>query len=262
MTDREIARALEPVVRKAAAFMREESKTFTLDRVELKNHSEVVSYVDKTSEQILVDGIRAFMPDAGFILEEGGLQESEREMRWIIDPLDGTTNFTRGLPCWSISVAFQRNGRTVLGVVYDVPHDEYFEAILGQGAACNGLPITVSRAGSLTQSLLATGFPYVKNDRLNDLMAVFSKIRVNTMGVRRFGSAAIDLAWTACGRFDGYYEMNIQAWDVAAGALLVQEAGGTVTDFSGTDNFVFGRKIAATNGIIHQEVLTILQEHF
>jgi myo-inositol-1(or 4)-monophosphatase len=262
MTDREIALALAPVVRKAAAFMLAESKTFTLDQVELKNHSELVSYVDKESEQILVDGIRAFMPEAGFILEEGGLQESDREVRWIIDPLDGTTNFTRGLPCWSISVAMQRNGQTVLGVVYDVPHDEYFEAIQGQGATCNGQPIRVSRAETLAQSLMATGFPYAKNDRKDDLMAVFSKIRVGTLGVRRFGSAAIDLAWTACGRFDGYYEMNIQAWDVAAGALLVQEAGGTVTDFSGTDNFVFGRKIAATNGIIHSEVLDILQAHF
>lgn len=262
MTDQEIARKLEPVIRRAAAFMREERKTFSLDSIELKNHSEVVSYVDKTSEKMLVEGILEFMPDAGFILEEGGMQDSENAMRWIIDPLDGTTNYTRNLPCWAISVALQRHGHTVLGVVYDVPHDEYFEAIQGQGAACNGQPITVSRTPELAQTILATGFPYAKNVSHSDYMAVFSNFRQHTMGMRRFGSAAIDLAWVAIGRFDGYYEINIQAWDVAAGALLVQEAGGTVTDFGGTDNYVFGRKIVASNASIHAEMLRVIQEYF
>lgn len=262
MNYRQIADALAPVIHATADFMRNEAKGFSMDRVEFKGHSDLVSYVDKTAEKMLVEGIQKITPDAGFILEEGGIQDAEKSVRWIIDPLDGTTNFTHNLPAWGISVAMQVDEKTVLGVVFDIPHDEYFEAIAGQGATCNGAPINVSQAPNLGRSLLATGFPYTVFGSIDDYLAVFKSFMQTTLGVRRFGSAAIDLAWTACGRFDGFYEMNLHPWDVAAGALLVQEAGGSVTGWDGTDNFVFGRKLAASNSIIHTEMLDIIQAHF
>lgn len=258
----DLSEQLRPLIYEAAKFMRTEQANFSTDKVEFKGRNDLVSYVDKSVEEMLVKGCEKLIPGSGFILEEGDDVKTSSDFRWIIDPLDGTTNYIHQLPNWCISLALQHEEKTVLGIVYDVSHDEYFHAVAGHGATRNGTPIQVSNAPYLERSLLATGFPYDTSDRLDDLMSVFKSFKIKALGMRRFGSAAIDLAWVACGRFDGYYEKTLNPWDCAAGALLVQEAGGTVTDFSGADNFVFGRELVSSNSVIHAEMLSVVQEFF
>jgi myo-inositol-1(or 4)-monophosphatase len=226
-----------------------------------KSHKDLVSYVDKTAEKMLSEGCLQLLPGSGFIMEETGEVNQGNDWRWIIDPLDGTTNFVHGVPIYTISLALQHMGETVFGVVYDIERNEYFAAEKGKGATLNGRPIRVSSAPTLSESLMVTGFPYAISDIARDYLAVLSEMVQHGQGVRRLGSAALDLAWVSAGRFDGYYEIRLNPWDVAAGALLVTEAGGRVSDFVGTDNFVFGRQIVATNGLIHEEVRSILLKH-
>ena len=256
----EFLNSLEALIVETGNFILTEQKTFSADKIEYKGKNDMVSYVDKTAEKMLVKGCKTLIPNAGFINEESGESISESEYRWIIDPLDGTTNFIHDLPCFAISLALQYKEKTILGYVYHIPNREMFFAQKGKGATLNGEPIRVSAASQLSEALLATGFPYTQFGWIEEYMDMLKALMPRSHGLRRMGSAAIDLAYVACGRFGGFFEVKLSVWDVAAGALLVQEAGGTVTDFTGGDGYLFGREIVATNGKFHAEIIEITQE--
>lgn len=243
-------------------FIKTEALKFSTERVEVKGKNDFVSYVDKSSEQKLVEGLSTLLPEAGFIAEEGTSTKKGDLYNWVIDPLDGTTNFIHGLPCFSISIALMRNEDIILGVVYEINQDECFYAWENGGAYLNGKTISVSRANTLRNSLLATGFPYYDYGRMNEYLDLFKYFIQNTHGLRRLGSAATDLAYVACGRFEGFYEYSLQPWDVAAGAFIVQQAGGKVSDFKGGKNFIFGKELVASNGFIADEFLNAVQTYF
>jgi myo-inositol-1(or 4)-monophosphatase len=240
-------------------FIRQEAREFDRSRIEHKGFNNLVSYVDKEAELRLVEGLKYICPEAGFITEEETLNEQQPEWNWIVDPLDGTTNFLHSLPVYSVSVALKRGDELVLGAVYELNRDEYFHAYKEGGAYLNGKSIHISEPVSLSDSLIATGFPYENFDKLDDYLQVLKGFMQRSHGVRRLGSAAVDLAYVACGRFEGFFEFNLNSWDVAGGAVLVKEAGGTVTDFRGGDNFLFGGEIVAS-GHIHPEMLKTIQE--
>jgi myo-inositol-1(or 4)-monophosphatase len=249
-------------VRSAGNFIREERKTFSMSRVEYKGLNDMVSYVDKTAERQLVDALSGLLPSSGFITEENTRTTRSDGYNWVIDPLDGTTNFVHGIPCYCVSVALMHEDKIVLGVVYEVNLDECFYAVKEGGAFLNGKKISVSAITSLKQSLLATGFPYSDYKRMKPYMEVFDHLMYHTHGLRRLGSAAVDLVYVACGRFEGFYEYGLNAWDVAGGALIVLEAGGKVGDFSGGSDFVFGKEIIAANPDVYGELLGVVREKF
>jgi myo-inositol-1(or 4)-monophosphatase len=243
-------------------FIKGEQAKFNTDKIQVKGKNDFVSYVDKTAEEQLVEGLRQLLPEAGFIAEEGTSSKKGDTYNWVIDPLDGTTNFIHGLPCFAISIALMRDQKLVLGVIYEINLDECFYAWENGPAYLNEQPIRVSNVKTLNNSLLATGFPYYDYGRMDEYLELFKYFMQNTHGLRRLGSAATDLAYVACGRFEGFYEYSLQPWDVAAGAFIVQQAGGTVTDFKGGDNFVFGKELVAGNGFISDEFLKAVQTHF
>jgi myo-inositol-1(or 4)-monophosphatase len=233
-----------------------------MDSVEHKGFNDLVSYVDKEAEKQLVAKLHAIFPEAGFITEEGTNTTRGEVYNWVIDPLDGTTNFVHGLPVFAVSIGLMEKEEVVLGVVYEVNRKECFHAYKGGGAFCNETPLQVSKAPNLAASLIATGFPYYQFDLIDRYLNSMKSLMQKTHGLRRLGSAAVDLCYVAAGRTEGYFEYNLNSYDVAAGVILVQEAGGQVTDFAGGTDFIFGRKIVATNGFIQQELLEVLAEHW
>ncbi len=250
------------IARDTGDFIRKEVDRLQHTQIETKSIHNFVTYVDKTAEEQLVEKLQALLPEAGFIVEENTIDKKGKKYQWVVDPLDGTTNFIHGVPVFSVSIALMQHDEVVLGVVYEINHNEYFSAVKGGGAFLNNVPIKVSEAATVHESLLATGFPYYDYSRLNQYMELFTWCLRNSHGVRRLGSAAVDLAYVACGRFDGFFEYSLSPWDVAAGSLLVKEAGGRVTDFSGGANHVFGREIMATNKLIADELLVKVKEAF
>ncbi len=250
------------VAKQAGAFIREQRKTFTPDKIELKGLNDLVSYVDKTTEEKIVAALKDIIPAAGFITEEKTINKTGERYNWIIDPLDGTTNFIHGLPVYSVSIALQEFDELILGVVYEINQDECFYASKGSPAYLNGREIKVSATPTLAKSLIATGFPYYDFKKQPAYIELFTELMRNCHGLRRLGSAAVDLAYTACGRFDGYYEYNLNSWDVAAGILIVRQAGGEVVNFKGGDEILNTRELLATNGRITGEVLEAIQKYF
>ena len=250
------------VAKQAGAFIREQRNAFTPDKIEIKGLNDLVSYVDKTAEQIIVAALKDVVPEAGFITEEKTISKTGERYNWIIDPLDGTTNFIHGLPVYSVSIALQEYDELILGVVYEINLDECFYAWKGSAAYLNGAKIRVSNTPSINKSLLATGFPYYDFGKQPAYIALFTEFMKSCHGLRRLGSAAVDLAYTACGRFDGYYEYNLNAWDVAAGILIVRQAGGDVVNFTGGNECLKSRELLATNGKITNEMLEAIQQHF
>jgi myo-inositol-1(or 4)-monophosphatase len=218
--------------------------------------------VDKSSEKMIVEGLAGLLPGSGFIAEEGTSSLKGEHYNWIIDPLDGTTNFIHGIPCYAISIALMRDEELVLGVIYEINLDECFYSWEGGKAYLNGGEIRVSETAKLADSLLATGFPYYDYGRMDEYLELFKHFMQNTHGLRRLGSAATDLAYVACGRFEGFYEYGLQSWDVAAGAFLVKQAGGKVSDFSGKNNFIFGKELVAGNSACFPEFLHAVQRFF
>lgn len=241
------------------AFMLAELAGFDRTRIEQKgSSSNLVSYVDKESEKILVERLSHLLPGSGFLAEEGTDQKGSNDYTWIIDPLDGTTNYLHGFPLFAISIGLQRKNSTVLGIVYDVCQKECFHAIEGSQSKCNGREIKISSINTLEESLLATGFPYYHSEKKEDYLEIIKIFLENTHGIRRLGSAAIDLAYVACGRLEGFFEYNLKPWDVAGGAFIVQQAGGTVSDFKGGSNYLFGGELCAS-GQIHSQMLNVIQ---
>ena len=263
---------LNAIAREAGTFLLAERQKFSLDAVEYKGLNDLVSYVDKECERMLVPKLRALLPKAGFITEEGTTEQADKSggmppgLNWIIDPLDGTTNFIHGLPIFAVSIGLTQGNRPIAGVVYDPNRDECFSALDGQGAwlgAGGGdeQSIRVSGAKKLADGLIATGFPYYRFEKMQPYLQILEQLMQRTHGLRRMGSAAIDLAYVASGRFEGFFESNLKSWDMAAGICLVREAGGTVTDFEGGDSALFGGDIVA-GCALHSELLGLIGEHW
>lgn len=246
----------------AGAFIKEQAKVVSSSDVELKGYNNFVTYVDKESEKMITDGLKTLLPGAAFIVEENTIEMKDGDYIWVVDPLDGTTNFIHGLPIYSISIALLSGDEIILGVVLEVNREECFYAWKGSPAYLNGRVINVSDAAMLKDSLLVTGFPYCEYDKLDKYMQVFDFALRNTHGLRRLGSAAADLAYVACGRFDLFFEYGLSPWDVAAGALIVKQAGGRVGDFSGGDNFIFGKEIIASNDKIYNSFVDVSKSIF
>jgi myo-inositol-1(or 4)-monophosphatase len=252
---------LAAVTRHAGQFIRQEAATFNRSHIETKGVHDLVSYVDKETEKLLVAGLREVLPEAGFITEEGteGADRADG-YNWIIDPLDGTTNFVHGLPVYCVSVGLIHHDELVAGVVYEVVRDECFRAAKGAGAFCNEIPIHVTDVPDLNSSLIATGFPYTDFGKMDDYLQLLGAFMRRSHGVRRVGSAAADLAYVAAGRFEGFFEFNLNSYDVAAGILLVREAGGRVTQFLKDGDPLFGRELVASNGLVHEEMQNTIRE--
>jgi myo-inositol-1(or 4)-monophosphatase len=254
---KEIVQGVINVSLQVGQFIQQEGAAFDRTRIEQKTEfNNLVSYVDKEAEKKLVTVLKQLLPEAGYITEEGTVEQSTRQAyNWIIDPLDGTTNFLHGLPVYSVSIGLSYHQETILGVVYDIGRNECFHAIKDGPAYCNDKQIHVSRIDSLNESLLATGFPYYHSEKSEIYLEIIKDFLAKTHGIRRLGSAAIDLAYVACGRLEGFFEYNLNPWDIAAGALIVQQAGGKITDFKGGNNFLFGRELCAANSSMHAEML-------
>ncbi|HEY3064432.1 MAG TPA: inositol monophosphatase family protein [Methylomirabilota bacterium] len=220
----------------------------------------LVTEMDGRSERLIVEGLAQAFPDDAVLGEEGGPRGGRSGRRWIVDPLDGTTNYAHGIPIFAVSIALEVEKTVVLGVVYDPSLDELYVAERGAGARLNDAAIAVSAATRLDESLLATGFPYDIRVRADNNLREYAALSVRARAVRRFGSAVLDLAYVAAGRFDGYWELTLAPWDVAAGALLVTEAGGRVTDIAGGGLDVDAPSLIATNGRIHAELFAVLRE--
>jgi myo-inositol-1(or 4)-monophosphatase len=230
-------------------------KPFT---IEYKGENDLVTEVDKRSEELIVGGLAKAFPGHDFLAEENLYQDRCASHKWIIDPLDGTTNFAHGFPWFAVSMALEVEGEVVLGVIYHAMMDEMFTALKGEGSWLNGSRIRVSSRSPLHGSLLATGFPYDSATDKENNFAHFVNFHMGGRGIRRAGAAALDLAYVAAGRLDGFWEGKLKPWDVAAGQLLVTEAGGRMTGFAGEPYSVYNNRIVASNGLIHDEMLQTL----
>lgn len=262
MTDlKHITFATVELARETALFIAEEAAKFTMDKVELKGKSDLVSYVDKETEKKLVTGLSSILPEAGFITEENTISQDKKAYTWVIDPLDGTTNFVHGLPAYAISIGLMHGDEVVAGVIHEVTRSETFYAWKGGGAYLNEEAIHVTEAATIDESLFATGFPVYNFEKLNDYLAILNELMKDAHGLRRVGSAATDMAYVACGRYEAFFEYNLNPWDVAAGVILVQEAGGFISDFKGGSNFLFGREMVAA-GPVHPKLLKVIKKHW
>lgn len=258
----DLSNKVRDIAKQAAVFINEEVENFDQSSIEYKGEQKsIVSYVDTETEKQLVFGLKQLIPESGFVAEEGTASDKTGDYMWYIDPLDGTTNFTHSLPIFSISIGLAYKGEMQLGVIYDVRGKHCYYATKGGGAFCDGKKISVSNQSELSKSLLATGFPYHTDKELDKFFEVMKEFMRRTHGLRRLGSAALDLCLVASGVFDGFFQFNLKPWDVAAGALIVQEAGGSISDFSGESNYLEGREIIAA-GNIHPNMLEIIKENW
>ncbi|HKK38922.1 MAG TPA: inositol monophosphatase family protein [Cryomorphaceae bacterium] len=241
-------------------FLRDERESIKASEIEMKSgKNDLVSRADKEAERRFVEFLRNVLPEAGYIAEEGTGERAEK-YNWIIDPLDGTTNYLFGIPCYCTSVALWKEGEILLGVIYDPERDECFSAAKGLGAFLNDNPIKVSGQKDMGLALLATGFPYNNKGRQMEYLKILAEVNSKSRGIRRLGAAAVDMAYVACGRFEGFYEYGLNAWDVAAGAIIIEEAGGKVSDFYGKDNYLFGSTLVCDNGLMHDELVELVKE--
>ncbi len=231
--------------------------TFVINHKEGINN--LVTEVDHLAEQKIISVIKTTYPTHSIIGEESGENIQLSDYQWVIDPIDGTVNFAHGIPLCCVSIGLLLNGSVLMGAVYNPMMNELFFAEKGKGATLNGKPIKVSGKSDFKTAFLVTGFPYKwPENSLEHPVKVFERMVLEGLPIRRLGSAAIDLCWVACGRFDGFWEYNLSAWDVAAGYLIVLEAGGTITDFDGNIGNVFDKQTLATNGLIHKDILSVI----
>ena len=257
-----LALETEAVALEAADYIKSQASLITEAGVETKGLHNYVTRVDRTAEEMIVQKLRPLLPGAGFITEEETDTTRGLRYNWVIDPLDGTTNFIHGVPLSSVSIALMEGDETIIGSVTEVHSRESFLAWKDGPALRNGQAIHVSQRQNPEESLLVTGFPYYDYDRLDAYLRLFRHFMKTTRGLRRLGSAALDLAWVACGRFDAFYEYGLNPWDVAAGAFIVERAGGKNTDFEDGKNFIFGKEILSSNGLVHSSLLTDIRRFF
>ena len=252
---------LEQLIRDTGVFIAQEFHRFSYDQVEYKAENDPFTFVDVQAEERLRTGCEALLPGSGFINEEAADRPSQNGYFWIIDPIDGTSNFTHGVPHFCISLALAYQGEVQLGYIYEPIHQDLFRAEKGKGASLNGASIRVSEKTEIGTGLVGTGFPYANHPWRQTYLEIVMEIMDQAHGLRRMGSAALDLAYVACGRYEAFFEYDLKPWDVAAGSLLVQEAGGSISDFGGGDNFLHGRQIVASNGKVHPAILTTIGRH-
>lgn len=265
MTGKELHILCSEVVeisRKVGRFLHAERKLFKSGDIEHKGSNDLVSYVDKAAEEQFVNALKTLMPGAGFIAEEGTGELSESGVNWIIDPLDGTTNYVHNIPFYCTSVALVENKKPLLGVIYDPSHDEMFSAVKSQKSQLNGKAIDVSNVKDFRNMLMVTGFPYDSKGLLKSNLNVIGALTEKSRGIRRLGSAALDMCYVACSRFDGFYEYGLNAWDVAAGTCIVQQAGGVVNDFEESGNPLFSSSIIAGSSMAYKALLAEVQNQF
>ncbi len=227
--------------------------------IEYKSPVSLVTETDKKAERVIIDIIKKNFPDHSILAEESA-PSGNSKCKWIIDPVDGTTNFAHRVPACCVSIGYEEDGLVKVGGVFNPLMNEWFWAERGKGASLNGKKIRVSKVKILAESLLATGFPYDRRERARYYLKFIEEFMLKTHGIRRFGSSAIDLCYVACGRFDGYWEFNLQAWDQSAGALIVEEAGGRLSNFTGKPMSIYGKQTLASNGRIHEEMLRIIKK--
>ena len=240
------------MAQKAGKIIKDSLGTINTDDIENKDIFDYVTIVDKKSEKFILESIKQHFPDHNILAEESGQTDNQNENCWLIDPLDGTTNFIHNYPISAVSIAFAKKQEVILGVIYDPYRDELFYAEKGQGAYLNDRQIHVSKRTKLNHCLIATGFPFKNKNLLKLYWEMLSAIFMEVNGVRRTGSAALDLANIACGRFDGFVELKLSPWDVAAGSVIIQEAGGEITDFEGKNNYLEKGNVIASNKLIHE----------
>lgn len=248
----------EKTAQHAGALLREHSAS--IPKIRFKGAVDLVTDIDTAAQELILKRIRESFPGHGFLAEEQKEKSVDSEYLWVIDPLDGTTNFAHHYPVFCVSIALVHRGRTIVGVVYDPMREEMFSAQSGRGALMNGRRIKVSSVSDLDKSLLATGFPYDLRESRSNNIGHFVNFVTRVQGLRRGGSAALDLCYVAAGRFDGFWELKLRPWDVAAGALICFEAGGRVSNFRGGDFDFRGKETLATNGNIHRQMIEVLCE--
>jgi myo-inositol-1(or 4)-monophosphatase len=257
----QICQDVEDIAMEAGNFIRNERKKISEEDVKLKSAASLVTYVDTTSEEQIVKALKKIIPKAGFITEEETVTEKGKKFNWIIDPLDGTTNYIHGISPHSVSIALMENDELVLGVVYEIGLNEMFRAWKGSPAFLNGKEITVATASEPENTLIGTGFPYYNFDRVDGYIRVLKHLMKSTRGLRRFGSAAVDLSYVASGRFNAFFEHGLHAWDVAAGALILKQAGGVVSDFNGGNNWLYGGEIIAASKNFFDPLYNIINQY-
>lgn len=256
----QLCKKMEAAAREAGEFISGEAEAFSIGKAESKGLNNFVTHVDRESEQMLVNSLGRLLPEAGFIAEEGTSDKRGSRFNWVIDPLDGTTNFLHNVRPYAVSIALREYDETIAGVVHEAGGSETFTAWRNGGAWLNGKRISVSATKKLSDSLVATGFPYNLFDRLDPYMELLSHLVTCTHGVRRLGSASIDLAYVACGRFDVFFEYDLKLWDIAAGMLIVREAGGVFSDFSGNMKNLSGDETVASNRHLFPETIEIIRK--
>lgn len=249
-----ITQAVCATARRAGAYIRDERRKFSLDSVQRKHSHDYVSYVDKSSESLIVAALKQLLPDAGFITEEGSAGHTDEQLLWVVDPLDGTTNFIHNYAPYAVSIALMQGRQVLVGVVYEVCADECFYAWQGGGAYCNRQPIRVSRQ-PIDDALLCLQLPYNSEAYKPTAQHFINTFYGRAASIRMNGSAAMSLCYVAAGRLDGYAEQYIGQWDYMAGSLIVAEAGGQVTDYDGSADYTRGNSVVATNGIVQQDIL-------
>ncbi len=256
-----ICQQVREIARQAGLFIAEQAGKVKSQDIEEKYLNNLVSFVDIEAEKMIVEGLKAIVPEAGYITEEGTTERSEAAFQWIIDPLDGTTNFLYNIPSYAVSIALMKGDEIIVGVVYEVNRQESFYAWKGGGAWLNEAPIHVSKNTALKKAVIATGFPYYNFSHVTQYLQVLEHMIYNSLSIRRLGAASVDLCYVACGKFDAFYEHSLSPWDVAAGTIIVQEAGGKVCDFSGKNDFLFGKEIVASSTGIHPVFFSVVNEH-
>lgn len=255
MKIQEVCLQVVELEKEVSLFMKEERASFSKSKIEVKGLHDFVSYVDKTSEKRIVERLKQILPGSTFLAEEGTVAQEEGDYLWIIDPLDGTTNYIHGISPYAISIALMHKKKLVMGAVMECSLNECFYAWEGSPAYLNGKEIAVSDSSEIKNTFVATGFPYYDFSKMEAFKESLEFFMRESHGIRRLGSAATDLVYVAAGRFDIFYEYSLQPWDVAAGAFIVQQAGGRVSDFSGENNYIFGKEILATNSQIYSLAL-------
>jgi len=254
----DILQLIERIARQAGTVLKEGYGN--VRHIQQKGAIDLVTEFDKRSEEIIISSIQKEFPDHAILAEESGRNEITSEYQWVIDPLDGTTNFAHGIPIFSVTIGLLRNNSPILGVTYDPLRNEMFLAESGHGATLNDQPIHVSSQTSLDQAIISTGFPYDLRTNPRNNFAQFIQFQLRTQAVRHLASAALDCAWTAMGRLDGYWEFGVKPWDIGAGVLIVREAGGRVTSTDGDENFLSNETILVSNGFLHDQMFRVLRE--
>lgn len=261
MDYKELCFQVQDIARSAGSFIRAEQKNISEKNIEIKSAASLVSYVDKTAEQQIISALKKLIPDSGFVAEEGTADSNNEKFTWFVDPLDGTTNYLHGLAPHSVSIALADGDKLVMGVVYEVGASEMFYAWKDSPAFCNGLEINAATRSKSEDCLIATGIPYYDFDRLDDYIEAMKALMQSTRGIRRFGSAAIDLCYIAAGRFDAFWEHALHAWDVAAGVFILQQAGGKTVDFNGGNNWLFGGEIISGSNAYFPEFFGVVNKY-